>query len=157
VHSEPGKGTTFKIYLPACESEQCKGETSEISDAPTGTETVLLVEDEEAVLGIYKTMLKKLGYTILSANNTADAVELAQKYEDDIHILLTDVVMPGSGGSNLWKKLSVIRPGMKCLFMSGYTFDVISKQGVLEEGVNYLQKPFSIETLARKMREVLDS
>ncbi len=156
VHSEPGKGTAFRIYLPACESVQPEGETPEISEAPKGTETVLLVEDETAVLGIYMAMLKKLGYTVLSASNPDDAVELARKYEDDIHILLSDVVMPGSGGSYLWKKLSVIRPGMKCLFMSGYTFDIIAKQGVLEEGVNYLQKPFPIEILARKIREVLD-
>jgi two-component system, cell cycle sensor histidine kinase and response regulator CckA len=157
VDSEPGKGTTFMIYLPACESEGPEDKKSEDADAPKGTETVLLVEDEEAVLGIYRIMLEKLGYKVLPAGNPADAIELSRNYKDDIHLLLTDVLMPEFSGSFLWNRLSDERPEMKCLYMSGYTFDIISRQGILEEGVNYLQKPFSTDTLARKIREVLGS
>lgn len=156
VYSEPGQGTTFKIYLPRHESEPVSARLMPSPAAPpVGAETVLLVEDEEALLKIGKLLLERLGYTVLAAGNPHQALELAGTYPGDIHLLLTDVIMPEMSGRELWHQLSALRPRLKCLFMSGYTADVIAHHGVLDEGVHFLQKPFSREALATKLREAL--
>jgi len=116
---------------------------------------VLLVEDEKALLELGKTLLEQLGYSVLATGSPNEAFQLVDEYAGDIHLLMTDVVMPEMSGRDLQQRLIALRPGLKCLFMSGYTADVIAHQGVLALGVHFLQKPFSIETLATKLREAL--
>jgi len=159
VYSEPGQGTTFKIYLPPNE-EQESGSSPHLKESPkripTGSETVLLVEDEPAILKMGRGMLEKLGYKVLTAEKPEDALRLAEEYEDKIHILITDVVMPGMNGRDLAAKVSISSPAIKTLYMSGYTADVIAHHGVLDEGVYFIQKPFSMQDLAVKVREALE-
>ena len=124
---------------------------------PSGTETILLVEDEEALLKLAELLLKKLGYTVLAAATPEQAIRLVQEYAGSIHLLMTDVVMPAMSGRDLWQRLSALRPDLKCLFMSGYTADIITHHGVLEAGVHFLQKPFQVQVLAAKLREALDT
>jgi two-component system, cell cycle sensor histidine kinase and response regulator CckA len=155
VYSEPGKGTTFRIYLPECESEKAVTEARVSAEAPTGAEIVLLVEDEEALLKLSKRQLESLGYTVLAAAGPNQALQLAEQYAGVIHLLMTDVVMPDMNGRDLWQRLSALRPEIKCLFMSGYTADAIAHRGVLEEGIHFLQKPFSRESAATHVREAL--
>jgi PAS domain S-box-containing protein len=157
VYSELGQGTTFKICLP-----RYKGQSGPlqphgtIEPARRGTEAVLLVEDEPAILKMSKLMLENLGYRVLSATTPAEAIGLAEKHAGCFHLLLTDVVMPGMNGEGLAKRLQDLDPKLKCLFMSGYTANVIARQGVLYEGVNFIQKPFSMRALATQLREALD-
>ncbi len=156
VYSEPGQGSTFKIYLPRHAADQAGASpTPAPAIAPTGAETVLLVEDEAALLKLGKLLLERLGYTVLAAGSPNQARELAEAHASTIHLLLTDVIMPDMSGRELWQRLSALRPDLKCLFMSGYTADVIAHHGVLDDGVHFLQKPFSREALAAKLREVL--
>jgi PAS domain S-box-containing protein len=156
VYSEPGKGTTLRIYLPPHEAEAAAGgEKRESLEPATGTETVLLVEDQEALLTLAKKLLERLGYTVLTANAPEKAIRLVEEHAGDIHLVITDVVMPEMSGGDLWRRLNALRPGMKCLFMSGYTANVIAHRGVLQEGVHFLQKPFSVEALAARVREAL--
>ncbi|MBU2621240.1 MAG: PAS domain S-box protein [Proteobacteria bacterium] len=157
VYSEPGKGTTFKIYLPRhWEDGSAIDEPRAHAEPLTGTETVLLVEDNEALLKMAEMMLEGLGYKVLTAVTPNGAIQLVGQYTGDIHLLLTDVVMPEMSGRDLQKRLTALRPGMKYLFMSGYTADVIAHRGILDEGVNFLQKPFQMEALATKVREALE-
>jgi PAS domain S-box-containing protein len=156
VYSEPGQGTTFKIYIPSREPAAETGDPPSASaEAPTGTETVLLVEDEHSLLNFARILLEKLGYTVLAADSPGRAIQLAREHGAEIHLLMTDVVMPEMGGRDLWNQLNALRPGMKCLFMSGYTADAIVQRAVLDHGVHYLQKPFSVGSFARKIREAL--
>lgn len=155
VYSEPGQGSTFKIYLPRHATDLAETSTAPPATAPTGAETVLLVEDEEALLRLSAQLLERLGYTVLSANGPNQALQLATTHPGVIHLLLTDVIMPDMSGRDLWQRLSAVRPDLKCLFMSGYTANVIAHHGVLDEGVHFLQKPFSGEALAAKVREAL--
>ena len=120
-----------------------------------GNETVLLVEDEQAILEMTSLMLEGLGYTIFAARTGGEAIDLFKEQKDTIHMLLTDVVMPDMNGHDLSKELLLLSPQLKCLFMSGYTANVIAHHGVLDEGVNFIQKPFSLPDLATKVREVL--
>lgn len=158
VYSEPGKGTTFRIYLPRYHvhiegQEEIPENTAEI---PTGNgETILLVEDELTILNLGKLMLEKLEYQILAANSPSEAIHLARKGEEKIDLLITDVVMPEMNGHDLADYLETLYPGLRILYMSGYTADVIAHHGVLKEGVKFMQKPFSIMELACKVREVL--
>ena len=157
VYSELGQGTTFKIYLPR--HQAAPGEILEESAVETllgGTETVLMVEDEKAVLELGKVILETLGYTVLIANTPGEAIRLAEEYTGEIHLLLTDVVMPEMNGRELVQRIAPIRPSLKYLYMSGYTANVIADRGVLEEGVHFIQKPFSIKDLAVRVRLVLD-
>jgi two-component system, cell cycle sensor histidine kinase and response regulator CckA len=157
VYSEHGHGTTFKIYLPRYKG---KGEQMQKEDPEKlvhGQETILLVEDEPAILDMTMTMLQQLGYTVLAASMPGEAMLMAEAHKGEIHILLTDVVMPEMTGRDLAKNLLSLYPHLKSLFMSGYTANVIAHHGVLDEGVNFIQKPFSIQALAAKVREVLDS
>jgi CheY-like chemotaxis protein len=157
VGSEPGKGTTFKIYLLRFEGETAQVPSEEITGkSPTGTETVLLVEDDEAILNLGRMILENLGYTVLAAQSPVHSIRLVEEHPGDIHLLITDVVMPQMHGRDLAEQLRVIRPKLKCLFMSGYTADVIAHRGILDEGLNFLQKPFGSDELAARVRQVLD-
>jgi two-component system, cell cycle sensor histidine kinase and response regulator CckA len=157
VYSEPGEGTTFKIYLPRVDEplEELRRRV-EVKEVPRGTETILIVEDEEDVLKLAGRILSRQGYKVLEASQGLDAFLLAEKYEDLIHLLVTDVVMPKIGGRELADRIAEIRPEIKVLYMSGYTDNAIIHHGVLREGMEFIQKPFTVEGLARKVREVLD-
>lgn len=156
VSSEIGKGTTFKIYLPEQVSDRVETLAAPASDTqPTGTETVLIVDDEEALLRSARRILEGLGYTVLAAGSPDEALRVAQSYHQEIHVLLTDVVMPGMSGRDLWLRLERLRPRMKCIFMSGYTANIIAQRGTLNAGVRFLQKPFTKTALANKLREAL--
>jgi PAS domain S-box-containing protein len=156
VYSELGQGTTFKIYIPwhAAETEPT-GKTDALHPPQTGLETILLVEDEPMILEMTVIMLQQLGYTILPAATPGEALQLAEKHGEKIDLLMTDVVMPEMNGRDLAKNLWSLSPNLKCLFMSGYTANVIAHHGVLDDGVNFLQKPFSQKDLAAKIREAL--
>lgn len=156
VSSEPGHGTTFNIHLPIAE-QLATTNPSEQSKELKGKETVLLVEDEEPLLELGKTILELHGYAVLAAGSPAAALKMVQAYPKPIHLVLTDVVMPEMNGKDLRERLAAIKPGFKTIFMSGYTADVIAHQGVLEEGINFLEKPFSVQSLLEKVREVLDA
>jgi len=121
-----------------------------------GNETILLLEDEPGILNITKIMLKKQGYNVLAAGTPALAIGLAEEYEGEIHLLITDVVMPDMNGQDLANFLMSIHPGLKRLFMSGYTADIIANHGVMDKGIHFLQKPFTIKDLSGKVREALD-
>ncbi|PKL74196.1 MAG: hypothetical protein CVV27_21740, partial [Candidatus Melainabacteria bacterium HGW-Melainabacteria-1] len=155
VYSEPGQGTTFRIYLPRCHSEGLEAFPEEEMETKGGTETILIVEDEESVLKLSKDMLEMLGYKVLAANKIEEALQLVREYDEPIDLLLTDVVMPDMNGKELSERVTALKPGLKSLYMSGYTADVITRQGILEEGVHFISKPFSLRALAAKIREAL--
>jgi PAS domain S-box-containing protein len=156
VYSEVGIGTIFKIYLPRVEEEAVKPVNDDRpTDLPGGSETVLVVEDEDTVRDLCVRILERLRYKVLRASNGAEAIALAQKYGERIDLLLTDVVMPGMSGSELATQLVLHHPEMKVLFTSGYTDDAIVRHGVLAEGVSFIGKPYTPLALARKVREVL--
>lgn len=157
VYSEPDQGSTFRIFIPRFLSDEMPDvKIAESIRPPTGTETVLMVEDEQSILKLGKAMLERLGYTVLTANTPSEALEIAESHEGEIHLLLTDVIMPEMNGSALVKKLLTFKPELKHLFMSGYTANVIAHHGVLEEGVHFIQKPFSLKDLSIKIREALE-
>jgi nitrogen-specific signal transduction histidine kinase/ActR/RegA family two-component response regulator len=157
VYSEPGKGATFKIYLPQVdEAAESLHQTGEMEVVPQGTETVLLVEDEPAVRAVVQKVLERHGYRVLVAPEGQLALNVLAGHPGEVHLLLTDVVMPGMSGRQLAAQFSVLRPDAQVLFMSGYTTDAVVRHGVLEPGIAYLQKPFSPEALARTVRRVLD-
>jgi PAS domain S-box-containing protein len=156
VYSELGSGTTFRIYLPQYMEQAAVSAQTKALDMPLSQgETVLVVEDESVLLMMTQTMLRKLGYRVLAAGTPSEAIELTERHEGQIHLAITDVVMPKMNGRDLAECLQSLSPGLKILFMSGYTADVIAHRGVLEAGVNFLQKPFSVHDLATKVREVL--
>jgi two-component system, cell cycle sensor histidine kinase and response regulator CckA len=156
VHSEPGKGSTFEIYLPRVPGEAVERITASAPAILKGCgETVLLVEDEAAVLSVGRAMLEELGYRVLTAGTPSQALRHAQAHAAEIQLLLTDVVMPEMNGRELAQSISDIIPGLKYLFTSGYTADVIAHRGMLYEGVHFLQKPFSTRDLAIKVRQAL--
>jgi CheY-like chemotaxis protein len=157
VDSVQGKGTIFKIYLPRVFKplEEIKKEVLG-QEFPHGNEKILIVEDEEEVRKLVSKMLEKQGYAILETSSGQEALLACGRCEGRIHLMLVDVIMPGMSGSELAKALKPLYPEIKILYMSGYTDDAIARHGVLEKGVNYIQKPFTLEGLARKVREVLD-
>jgi PAS domain S-box-containing protein len=155
VYSEPGRGSTFKIYIPSVSEEAIMTEEIEEAQVAYGSGRVLLVEDEAMVREIAKEILEEIGYTVLVADTPQEAVFLSENKDTHIDLLLTDVVMPGMSGVELKKKIEIIRPGIKVLFMSGYTSNVIANRGVLEKGVHFIQKPFRMKDLARKVREAI--
>jgi signal transduction histidine kinase len=158
VDSEAGRGTTFRIYLPRVEGTAVvSGRTTSSLLLPIGTETILLVEDEAGVRRLSVTVLKTQGYVVLEAVSGDMALEVARSETGPIHLVVTDVVMPGMSGRELWDRLRMLRPNSRVLFMSGYTDDAIAQHGVLEPGIAFLQKPFTPFSLARKVREVLDA
>lgn len=157
VYSKPQQGATFKIYLPCYQARNIHIlEDSTAASIEPGHETILLVEDEPMILEMTTKMLKKLGYRVLPASTPGEAISLVQNHAVAINLLMTDVVMPEMNGRDLAKNILSLYPDLKRLFMSGYTADVIAHHGVLDEGVHFLQKPFSMSDLAAKIREVFD-
>jgi PAS domain S-box-containing protein len=157
VFSEPGQGTIFNIYLPRHLGKDEQALTSgPMAPAERGHETILMVEDEPALLDLGRQLLEMQGYRVLAASTPGEAIRLAEEHSGEIHLLLTDVVMPEMNGRELAKKLLSLYPGLKRLFMSGYTADVIAHHGVLDEAMKFIQKPFTLDALAAKVREVLD-
>jgi len=157
VYSELGQGTTFKIYLPRVADEPMAAEAPRSPESVHGTETVLLAEDSPGVRSAARQILGRLGYTVIDAPNGAAALALAASLTGPLDLLVTDVVMPEMSGRQLAERLTALRPGLKVLYVSGYTDDAVVRHGVLEAGISYLEKPFTPERLARKVREVLDA
>ncbi|MBM4278485.1 MAG: PAS domain S-box protein [Deltaproteobacteria bacterium] len=156
VYSEPGQGTTFKIYLPQVDEPLEELREEVVREIPHGGETVLVVEDEETVRKLAVRILKRQGYKVLEAEDGGKAFMLCEKYKEPVHLILTDVVMPGMSGRELVERLQKIHPEAKALYMSGYTDNVILHHGILEKGIEFISKPFTLESLARKVREALD-
>jgi PAS domain S-box-containing protein len=157
VYSEPGHGTTFKMYLPRVDAEKTTRVKSADEAVEYGSETILLVEDEEVVRKLAREVLESAGYEVMVAGEGEEATRLCIEHPQEIHLLLSDVVMPGASGTEVAARLSSLHPEMKVLFMSGYTDEAIVRHGVLDCRVKFLQKPFSPVSLCRKVRDVLDS
>ena len=156
VHSEPDKGTTFRIYLPRAADLDTVEVEPEEEDAPRGSETVLVVEDESAILHLSERLLTRLGYTVLSAPGPLEALQLVERHDGSIDLLLTDVVMPDMSGRELAARLQAVLPTLKCLFMSGYTSNIIAQHGVLDAAIDFMQKPVTLTVMARRVRAALD-
>ena len=162
MYSEPGSGSSFKVYLPRVEQEAEVLPSAKVSQgSQQGTETVLLVEDEAQVRELARAALAEKGYTVLGAASPEEAERLSNEHKGKIHLLLTDVILPGMSGRELATRLTPTHPKMRVLYMSGYTFSIIAKGaqgqgGTLEEGVAFLQKPFTPRALCEKVRECLD-
>jgi PAS domain S-box-containing protein len=156
VESAPGKGTTLEVWLPRFSGRARGAATGPAPSVEPGRETVLLVEDEPSILRVGQRMLEALGYTVVAATSPSEAVRLAREHAGDLHLVMTDVVMPEMSGRELAANLQSLYPCLRCLFMSGYSADVLGPQGVLEDGVNFLQKPFSRAELATAVRSALD-
>ncbi|HKY04794.1 MAG TPA: response regulator, partial [Blastocatellia bacterium] len=158
VYSEPDQGSTFKIYLPVAEGSAAPVQAQEVpARLTTGSETILLVEDEEAVRKLTCAVLQMNGYTVLEAESSEEAIEIAEHYKARIELLLTDVVLPQISGKSLANTIGLTRPDIKVLYISGYTDEAIANHGVLEPGTAFLQKPFTPNALTNKVREVLDA
>jgi PAS domain S-box-containing protein len=158
VDSEPGAGTSFRIYLPRTEQPgQALKPLGDVQVAPRGSETVLLVEDDQSVRAVNRRTLRQSGYAVLDAGDGAEALRVAAQHRGPIHLLLTDVVMPGLGGRQLAEQLSALHPEARVLYVSGYPDDAVVRHGIREGEVDFLQKPFSSSVLARKVRDVLDA
>lgn len=156
VYSEPGRGTTFKVYLPRVREDAEK--KPEITDEkPHGFETILIVEDQDTVRQLAAETLSGLGYTVIEAKEGVDALELCRRYHGKIHLLLTDVVMPKMGGPELAEKIKIHQPEVKVIYMSGYTENAIGHEGILNKGINFISKPFTVSRLAKLVRNVLDT
>ncbi len=160
VFSKPGEGTTVKVCLPRLEQVAVDAIITPSpvpTNAPEGSETVLVVEDENIVRRMVLRILKSKGYEVLSASNGVEALDVASSYDDVIHLLLTDVIMPQMNGKELRDEIRKVRPKTRALYMSGYADAVIAQHGVLDEDADFLQKPFSVWALTSKVREALDS
>jgi CheY-like chemotaxis protein len=156
VYSEVGIGSSFKIYLPCVSPELVTAAPSDVPEKiEGGLQTILIVEDEVPLLEVTRRSLEAFGYAILAAKTPAEAIRMSESHPGPIHLMVTDVIMPGMSGAQLASRLSASRPEMKVLYVSGYTDDTIVRHGVLERGLAFLQKPFSPKTLARKVGEVL--
>lgn len=156
VYSEPGLGTTFKVYLPRVKSANGEARTTVLTeDSPGGFETVLLVEDEASVRQASRQFLARSGYEVLEACDGEDALRVSREHRGAIHLMVTDVVMPKMGGPRLAERLAEERPDMKVLFVSGYAEKTVLQHGKIDVATRFLQKPFSLKALARKVREVL--
>ncbi len=160
VYSEPGRGTTFKVYLPrlakATEADAARRAPPPEARRARDGETVLVVEDNEMVRNVASTMLRRLGYHVLAADGFESCLSVAAAHAGEIHLLLTDVILSNSNGKETFDRLSAVRPKLKVLYMSGYTSDIIVHRGVIDEGVHFIAKPLSLESLSLKLREVLD-
>src|SRR2546428_2824397 len=157
AYSEPGRGTTFKIYLPQVEGVVDRPpREGQRAGIPRGSETILLAEDQKELRELIRQMLEMNGYTVIAACDGLEAIEICKRHEGLIHLMLSDVVMPQMGGRELAQRLATVRPDMKVLYMSGYTSNAIVHHGILDPGTLFIQKPFTPDSLARKVREVLD-
>ncbi|GAB4248495.1 MAG: hypothetical protein Kow00129_09230 [Thermoleophilia bacterium] len=164
VQSEPGEGTVFKVYLPGCEEQETPSKSAgqrtrsrPPRDGEKPSPIILLVEDEPTILKLAERVLRRSGYEVLGTNSPVQALELARNMETEIDLLITDVVMPEMSGGRLASELAALHPGTRSLFMSGYTENVIAHRGVVEADVNFIPKPFSIEELVSKVRDVLEA
>jgi len=158
IYSEPGKGTTFKIYLPRHSEKAGEKPEAVPTEIPWGRgETILVVEDDDPLLRLARRTLEGLGYAVITSANPKEAIAMAKGHGGDIHLLLTDVVLPEMSGKELTGEISKVLPAIRVLYMSGYTANVIAHHGVLDEGVHFIGKPFTPESLARKVREALGS
>jgi len=157
VYSHLGLGSSFKLYLPACLEQGAGAEPAQEEAVPGGKETILVAEDEKPMLNAMRMALEDKGYTVLTALNPLDAYLLAQQYEGPIHLLITDVVMPGMNGKELEERIVKVRPGIRVIFISGYTGDIIAKRGLMQEDTHFIQKPFRFLDLTRTVRLVLDA
>jgi len=155
VESEPGAGATFSIYLPATAAQIPDRGAAADKEPPPGSGTILLVEDEASLKKLIHQMLEQLGYQVLAAGSPEEALQIASSYQDEISLLLTDVVMPGMSGRELSQRLAELRPGLRCVYMSGYTADIIAPHGVLEPGLHFIQKPFRSKALAECLAAAL--
>jgi two-component system, cell cycle sensor histidine kinase and response regulator CckA len=151
------RGTTFKVYLPQAEGAAAAPRPAVADVPPIGSETVLLVEDEEAVRFLTRALLERAGYHVFECATPAEAEALFDAHANGVHLLLTDVIMPGSTGPALFERLAARRPVLKVLYMSGYTDDAILRSGVTDQPAAFLEKPFTVDSLLRKVREVLDA
>ena len=157
VDSAPGKGSTFRIYLPRVDEPlEAAGVPPAVVAPVEGTETVLLAEDEQLVRSLARKVLEQAGYTVLVAAGGPEALQVAALYDGPIHLLLTDVVMPEMSGRELMHRLTLVRPSLRVLYMTGYSDEAVARHGLLDPGTGFMQKPFTPEALARKVREVLD-
>jgi len=155
AYSEPGQGTTFTIYLPRISGGKAISEESDDVPMAAGTEKVLLVEDDDMVRVMTRAMLERIGYTVQAVSTPEAALVFFEADDTTVDLLMTDVVMPEMNGKELRNRIAAIRPDIKTLFMSGYTANVIVQHGVLDEGVHFIQKPFSMNHLARMVRKAL--
>jgi PAS domain S-box-containing protein len=156
VYSEPGKGTTFKIYLPLIVSAMDKGEYADVKPPRRGSETILVAEDNDDVRTLTKQVLLKYGYGVIEAVDGEDAIHKMRKYKDVVRLVVIDVIMPKKSGKEVREEIKKIAPDMRVLFTSGYTSDIISKKGILEEGVDFISKPLTPNDLLGRIRETLD-
>jgi signal transduction histidine kinase/ActR/RegA family two-component response regulator len=156
VYSEPDQGTSLKVLLPRTEGAAAQLPEADSTKLQRGAESVLLVEDEEQILNLSRRFLQQQGYTVLATRSAVEALRLVREHAGQIHLLITDVVMPNMNGKELRDQLRPLQPELKCLFMSGYTANVIAQHGVLDEGVLFLEKPFTNRALALKVREALE-
>jgi two-component system, cell cycle sensor histidine kinase and response regulator CckA len=157
VYSEPGRGTTFKVYLPRVEAPaEIRPRSLDRSDTAIGSETVLVVEDDDAVRRLVRQVMSSAGYTVMECKDADQALSMSSSYSGTIHLMITDVIMPGASGRELAQKITALRTGIRVLFMSGYTDNAIVHHGVLDEDVAFIEKPFTPAKLLRKAREVLD-
>jgi CheY-like chemotaxis protein len=154
--SEPGAGTTFRIYLPSIDGVLPRPPEPARAAAGRGNETVLLAEDDQAMRDLFRTILEDHGYTVLLAADGEEAIDLFRAHAQDIGLLVLDVVMPKKNGKEVYEKVRVVRPGVKTLFISGYTADIVQRKGVLEEGLPFLSKPATPDEILKKVRDVLD-
>ena len=158
ANSEVGRGTTFTIYLPQVAGEIPGKTVTRMAEASQGVwETILVVEDEKSLRVICRHHLEALGYKVLVAETAEKALELSEQHPGDIHLLLTDVVLPEMNGRQLAERICAAKPGVKVMFMSGYTADVIAQRGVLEQNTVFIEKPFTRNDLGRKIRETLET
>jgi CheY-like chemotaxis protein len=159
VSSEEGVGTTFRVYLPMAPLSEIDAVMPKAVGAPhvaRGEEVILLVEDEASVRNFLRSVLLRDGYRVIEAEDGKQAIGVAQRHDGTIHLLLTDLMMANMGGKELARRMVELRPGIRVLFMSGYAEEVVLQQGELLDGARFLQKPFSPDILARKVREILD-
>jgi CheY-like chemotaxis protein len=156
VFSEPAHGTTFSLFFRRVDGSPETTDHGDGTTLPTGLETILLAEDEPLVRQLATRVLERFGYTVLTAANGRDALAVAEAHADGIDLLLSDVVMPGMNGRELYERLVADRPGLRVLYVSGYPEEVIARRGILEPGVELVRKPFTASALARRVRQVLD-
>jgi CheY-like chemotaxis protein len=158
VYSEPGRGTTFRIYFPRVEGQRPEAKAERDAERRIrGSKTVLVVEDDPPVRQLTGRMLRDRGYSVIEASDGNEALDIAMHYSGEIHLVITDVVMPGIGGKDLVSQLNIVQPIIKALFVSGYADNAIVHHGILDSDVAFLQKPFTAERLAHKVREILNS
>jgi len=158
VSSEEGLGTTVRVYFPEHDTPADELVSHAVTEElPQGNETILLVEDQEEVRRVTARLLTNLGYDVHDYNDPQQAVRFSETNDDSINLLLTDVIMPSESGIELQERIRRLQPSIRVLYMSGYADDLISKHGLLDEGVNFLPKPFTIKMLAQKVRSVLDA